>query len=99
MALFFNVLRGRGRGLSVLGGLLTSGLGGALINAAIQHLLDRSRNRHTSSWPVAPDEVEKALGYERMQWLEKKTGLSRAELIAGLRFSSEAEAERARRRR
>ena len=98
MALLFNVLRGRGRGSSVLGGLLTSGLGGALINAAIQHLLDRSRNRHPS-WPVAPDEVEKALGYERMQWLEKKTGLSRAELIAGLRFSSEAEAERARRRR
>jgi len=98
VGLLFNVLRGRRRGLSLLGGLLTSGLGGALLNAAIQHLLDRSRHSHPS-WPVAPDEVEKALGYERMQWLEKKTGLSRAELIAGLRFSSEAEAERARRRR
>ena len=93
MGLLFNVLRGR-RGLSLLGGLLTSGLGGALINAAIQHVLDQSRHRR-QSWPVAPDEVEKALGYERMQWLERKTGLSRAELLAGLRFSSDAEPERA----
>ena len=97
MGLLFNVLRGR-RGLSLLGGLLTSGLGGALINAAIQHVLDQSRHRR-HSWPVAPDEVEEALGYERIQWLEKKTGLSRAELIAGLRFSTDAVAERAVRRR
>ena len=98
MGLLFNVLRGRRRGLSLLGGLLTSGLGGALINAAIQHVLHPSRHRR-HSWPVAPDEVEEALGFERIQWLEKKTGLSRAELIAGLRFSSDADAERALRRR
>jgi uncharacterized protein YidB (DUF937 family) len=97
VGLLFKMLRGRPRGLSLLAGLLTSGLAGALIHAAIQHVLDQSRHRR-HSWPVAPDDVEKALGYERMQWLERKTGLSRAELMAGLRFSSDAVAERAVRR-
>ena len=60
MGLIFNVLRGDRRGLPLLGGLLTSGLAGALLHAAIQHVLDQSRHRR-HSWPVAPDEVEEAL--------------------------------------
>ena len=98
MGLLFNVLRGRRRGFSLLGGLLTSGLGAALVNAAIQHVLDKSQvKRH--SWPVAPDDIEKALGYERLRWLERKTGLSRAELVAGLRFSPDEDVGQSVRRR
>ena len=34
--------------------------------------------------PIAPGELEEALGPERVQWLIQQTGMSKDELMAGL---------------
>ena len=96
-----DVLRGPRATTYLLGGLLTGGAGAALLSTALQRLLKRSHRKRltdkASVRPVSPDEVEAALGEERIQWLVRQTGLTRDELVAGLRFSHEVEPERFRR--
>jgi uncharacterized protein YidB (DUF937 family) len=77
---------------------LTGGAGAALLGTALQHLLKRPHEKRRSGKapvrPVSSDQVEAALGEERIQWLIRQTGLTRDELVAGLRFSREIERER-----
>ena len=64
----------------------------------MKHFLKLSREKRPAETrltvPVSSDEVEEALGEERIQWLMRQTGLTRDELIAGLRFSTEVEPQR-----
>jgi uncharacterized protein YidB (DUF937 family) len=96
-----NVLRGPRRRSYLLGGLLTGGAGAALLGTALRHVLRRAREKgpagKAGAGPVSPDQVETALGEDRIQWLIRQTGLTRDELLAGLRFSHEIEPERFRR--
>ncbi len=96
-----DVLRGPRRRTYLIGGLLTGGAGVALLSTALQQLLKRSREKRLAdkapARPVSSDDVEAALGEERIQWLIRQTGLTRDELVAGLRSSREIEPERFRR--
>ena len=89
---------GTGKGLprsgGGLGGLIP-GLGGGALSGGLNDLLERFRQNgqgdKAQSWvstgankPIAPDELEQALGEERVEWLMQQTGMSRAELLAGL---------------
>jgi len=98
---FFKALGGGRRGTFLLGGLLTGGAGAALITTALQRVAKRSRDKRLAAErmakPVSPDDVEAALGEERIQWLMRQTGLTRDELMSGLRFSTEIEPNRFRR--
>jgi uncharacterized protein YidB (DUF937 family) len=78
-----------------LGGLLGGVLGGGALSGGLQDLLDRLRqNGHgekADSWvstganrPVAPHELEQALGQDRIDWLTRETGMSREQLLSGL---------------
>jgi len=95
---FFNVLGSRRRRIAVVGGLLGGGAGAALLGTVVQHFLQRPRMKQLAerrlTEPVSSDDVEAALGEERIQWLLRQTGLTRIELIAGLRFLTEVEADR-----
>jgi hypothetical protein len=102
---FFRVIGGSRRG-PIFGGLLTDGAGPALVTTALQQVLKSSRRERSFekrtaesrlSGPVSSDEVVDALGEERIRWLIRQTGLTRDELIAGLRFSTELEPHRFRR--
>lgn len=77
-----------------LGGLLGGGAAGGM-GGGLQDLLDRFRQSgheaKAQSWvatgpnqPLAPQELEQALGEERLQWLMEQTGLPREQLLAGL---------------
>jgi uncharacterized protein YidB (DUF937 family) len=85
------VSEGMGGGL---GGLL-GGLGGGGLGAGLKDLLDRFRQTghedKAQSWvstgsnqPIAPNELEQALGADRIQWLMEQTGLPKDQLLAGL---------------
>jgi len=86
---------GRAGGLGGgLGGLLQGGLGG-LLGGGLSDLLKQFQNNgqgdKAASWvasgpnkPIRPDELEAALGEERISWLMQQTGLSRDELLQGL---------------
>ena len=91
--------KAEGPGSGGLGGLLASLAGGAgvggLLSGGLSDLLKQFQQSGSGpaaqSWistgpnqPVAPDDVEKALGSERLDWLMSQTGLSREELLAGL---------------
>ena len=78
-----------------LGGLLSGGMAGGALRSGLNDLLNRFRqNGHgdtAQSWistganqPIAPNELEQALGPERVQWLLQQTGMSKEELMAGL---------------
>jgi uncharacterized protein YidB (DUF937 family) len=82
-----------------LGGLLQGGLGGLLgggiLSGGLSDLLKQFQNNgqgeKAASWvasgpnkPIRPDELEAALGEERISWLMQQTGLSRDELLQGL---------------
>src|SRR5918993_5286509 len=74
------------------GGAPTSGglggmLGGGALGAGLKDLLDRFRQNgqgdKVQSWvstgankPIAPSEIEKSLGEERIQWLSKDSWMS-----------------------
>lgn len=93
---------GRRRRTFLLGGLVTGGAGAALVTTALQLVLKRSREKkrvteERLAKPVSSDDVEAALGEERIQWLIRQTGLTRDELLAGLRFSTDVKPERFRR--
>lgn len=82
-----------------LGGGLGAGLGGILggggLGAGLKDLLDRFRQNgqddKVESWvstgankSIAPNEIEQALGEERIQWLMEQTGMPRDQLLDGL---------------
>jgi uncharacterized protein YidB (DUF937 family) len=86
-----------GSGQGGLGGLLQGGLGGlgGLLGGGLNDLLKQFQNNgqgdKAASWvasgpnkPIQPDELESALGEERISWLTRQTGLSRQELLDGL---------------
>ena len=82
------------------GGAPTSGglggvLGGGALGAGLKDLLDRFRQNgqddKVQSWvstgankSIAPNELEQALGEERIQWLMEQTGMPREQLLDGL---------------
>jgi uncharacterized protein YidB (DUF937 family) len=74
-----------------LGGVL----GGGSLGAGLKDLLDRFRQSgqedKVQSWvstgankSIAPNELEQALGEERIQWLMEQTGMPREQLLDGL---------------
>jgi uncharacterized protein YidB (DUF937 family) len=74
-----------------LGGVL----GGGALGAGLKDLLDRFRQNgqddKVQSWvstgankSIAPNEIEQALGEERIQWLMEQTGMPREQLLDGL---------------
>lgn len=68
---------GRAGGLK---GLLAGGAGGAFLAPILQHMLDSMRHGGATT----PKAVEETLGEARIIWLMKQTGMTRAELLAGL---------------
>ena len=77
------------------GGGLAGVLGGGSLGAGLKDLLDRFRQsgqeEKVQSWvstgsnkPIAPNEIEQALGEERLQWLVEQTGMPRDQLLNGL---------------
>jgi uncharacterized protein YidB (DUF937 family) len=82
-------------GLGSLGSLLGGAGAGSVLSGGLGDLLRRFQaNGHgdtAQSWvatganrPIAPAELEEALGPERVQWLIQQTGMSKDELLAGL---------------
>jgi uncharacterized protein YidB (DUF937 family) len=78
-----------------LGGGLGSVLGGGGLGAGLKDLLERFRQNgqddKVESWvasgdnkSIAPNEIEQALGEERIQWLMEQTGMPRDQLLDGL---------------
>jgi uncharacterized protein YidB (DUF937 family) len=82
-----------GPGQGGLGGLLQGG-GGILsggLNDLLKQFQDKGQGDKAQSWvsteqnqPIQPNELENALGEERIAWLMQQTGLSREELLDGL---------------
>ena len=77
------------------GGGLGGVLGGGSLSTGLKDLLDRFRQsgqeEKVQSWvstgsnkPIAPNEIEQALGEERLQWLVEQTGMPRDQLLNGL---------------
>jgi uncharacterized protein YidB (DUF937 family) len=86
---------GAAGGLGSLGGLLGGGAAGSILSGGLGDLLRRfQENGHgdkAQSWvatgsnePIAPNELEQALGPERVQYLRQQTGMTKDELMAGL---------------
>jgi uncharacterized protein YidB (DUF937 family) len=87
-----------GRGTAPEGGPdgpVPGGIRGGTLSAGLQDLLARFRQggqeAKAKSWvstgpneSIAPDELEKTLGEERVQWLMEQTGMGKEELLAGL---------------
>ena len=77
-----------------LGGLLQGGLGGLLgggLTDLVKQFQNNGQGDKAASWvssgpnnPIRPNELETALGEERISWLMQQTGLSRDELLQGL---------------
>ena len=77
-----------------LGGLLGGGVGGALsggLNDLLKQFQQNGQGDKADSWvrrgenkSIAPNELEQALGEERISWLMQETGMSREELLKGL---------------
>jgi uncharacterized protein YidB (DUF937 family) len=98
--LAYRTLKGKGRLADMLGtGSSATGagepLGGGALGGGLKDLLDRFRQSgqgtKADSWvakgpnhPIAPDELETALGEERLQWLMEQTGMPKDQLLAGL---------------
>ena len=98
--LAYRTLKGKGRLADMLGTNRTDGgqggvLGGGSLSAGLQDLLDRFRQSghedKVQSWvstgankQIAPNEIEQALGEERIQWLMEQTGMPRDQLLSGL---------------
>jgi uncharacterized protein YidB (DUF937 family) len=78
-----------------LGGLLGGGAAGGILSGGLGDLLKQFQNHgmgdKAESWvstgqnkQIQPNELERALGEERIAWLMQQTGMSREELLAGL---------------
>lgn len=81
--------------MSGLGGLLAGGGLGTMLSGGLGDLLKRFQENgegdKAQSWvstgsnqPIAPNELEKALGQDRVRWLLEQTGMSKDELLTGL---------------
>ncbi len=86
---------GTGAAAGGAGGALGGALGGGGLSGGLKDLLDRFRQSgqedKVQSWvstgankPIAPQELEQALGEERIQWLTEQTGMPREQLLQGL---------------
>ncbi len=86
---------GTDAGSAPTGGGLGGMLGGGALGAGLKDLLDRFRQNgqddKVQSWvstgankSIAPNEIEQALGEERIQWLIEQTGMPREQLLEGL---------------
>ena len=87
---------GAGGGLlGGLGGLLGGTAAGGILSGGINDLLKQfqqnGQGEKADSWvsagqnkPMTPQELETALGAERVQWLMEQTGLPKEQLLAGL---------------
>jgi uncharacterized protein YidB (DUF937 family) len=98
--LAYRTLKGKGRLADMLGtGSDATGaagpLAGGALSGGLKDLLDRFRQSgqgtKAESWvakgpnqPIAPAELETALGEERIQWLMEQTGMPKDQLLAGL---------------
>jgi hypothetical protein len=85
-----SLTRGKGRLATLIGGLGASGRLGALASTILQQVLQSVRDAQRGSHGASPDglDVEQTLGEERIRWLMAETGMTRDELLAGLkRFS------------
>jgi len=87
----------QGSGLGgLLGGLFGGGAAGSALSGGLNDLLKQFQQNglgdKAESWigtgpnrPISAGELERALGPERIAWLVNETGMSREELLAGLR--------------
>lgn len=84
-----SLTRGKGRLATLIGGLGASGRLGALVSTILQQVVHGVREAGQGGPGMADvRDVEEALGEERIKWLMAETGMTREELIAGLkRFS------------
>ena len=82
-----SLTRGKGRLATLIGGLGASGRLGALVSTILQQVFQGAREADRGDAGVARDglDVEEALGEARIRWLMAETGMTRDELIAGLR--------------
>jgi|SRR5579871_2788877 len=82
-------------GAGGLSGIFGGQSAGNVITDGLHHLMERFQQNgqgdKVQSWvsanpnsPIAPHELQQALGEERIQWLIEQTGLPRDELLAGL---------------
>lgn len=98
-ALLYRKFKGSGRFPDLFNPQKSQGPSGSLsgsdITGGLQDLLDRFKQRgygdKAESWvktgtnvPIAPRELEEALGEDRIKWLTEQTSLSREELLEGL---------------
>lgn len=85
-------MAGEGQGrLESLGGILPGGALSEGLSALLNRFKLNGQGEKAQSWikdgpntPIASHELEEALGGERMSWLLEQTGMSKAELLAGL---------------
>ena len=86
---------GGGGLLGGLGGLLTGGAAGGLLSGGLNDLLgkfqENGQGDKAQSWiekgpnkQMSPQELEQALGQDRLAWLMQQTGLPKEELLAGM---------------
>jgi uncharacterized protein YidB (DUF937 family) len=79
----------------MLGGLLGGAGAGGILSGGLGDLLHQFQQNgqgdKAQSWigsgpnkPVLPSEIEQALGPDKIAWLIQQTGMSRADLLAGL---------------
>jgi uncharacterized protein YidB (DUF937 family) len=90
-----NEQSGVGGVLGKLGGLLSGGSAGSVLSGGLGDLVDRFRQsghgQAADSWvstgpnqPIAPDQLEHAIGPDVLNTLSQQTGLSREELLSRL---------------
>ena len=79
----------------LLGALLSGGAAGSILSGGLGDLLKQfqqnGQGEKAQSWirrganePVSPEELERALGADRIDWLTQQTGMSREQLLEGL---------------
>jgi uncharacterized protein YidB (DUF937 family) len=82
-------------GLGSLGSLLGGAGAGGMLSGGLQDLMkqfqDHGEGDKMQSWvssgpnkPIDPQQLEQAIGEERVTWLMEQTGLSKQELLEGL---------------
>jgi uncharacterized protein YidB (DUF937 family) len=80
-----SLTKGKGRLATLIGGLGRSGQLGALLSTILQQVMQGVSNAQQAGHGADGPNVEEALGEARIRWLMAETGMTREELIAGLR--------------